>query len=375
MIKIIAFILYQTHIDTSGFTDPVLTNLVADRKRKMSGVEMAEYMTNVFKDFPATQWKEKAKEMDVPSYELSISALVLTLLEQMEATGYVASFVTSKMMSSMGVPDHEMSFLKNEFTTKLKAGVSKWNSENDNMWKKPDTYNTFVALLRTFAAFPYQENMKAISKSHLSFFNWLIDAINGVSASEKILSQLEKFNKNLNHFSTLPEIEAVNLNRRETCPIEAQHIPVKKMELFPGYQRCKSTNDHSLWHAQSARGILDFFNLANEFIRKQKDHFNPTDYDKITQEAEAILTDTYNGVADAANDFGKKVSEEIQDAQKVAEDAANDVGKKVSEVKQDVVNIGKRAQRDVVNVFTDTKEVIGNMDQILGGIGTGMFGK
>jgi len=100
MIKIIAFILYQTHIDTSGFTDPVLTNLVADRKRKMSGVEMAEYMTNVFKDFPATQWKEKAKEMDVPSYELSISALVLTLLEQMEATGYVASFVTSKMMCS-----------------------------------------------------------------------------------------------------------------------------------------------------------------------------------------------------------------------------------------------------------------------------------
>ena len=88
---------------------------------------MAEHMTKVFKDFPALNGKKKAKEMDVPSYELSISALVLTLLEQMEATGYVASFVTSNMMSSMGVPDHEMSFLKNEFTTKLKAGVNKWN--------------------------------------------------------------------------------------------------------------------------------------------------------------------------------------------------------------------------------------------------------
>ena len=83
----------------------------------------------------------------------------------------------------MGVPAHEIDFLKNEFTDKLKIGVSEWNSRNDNYWKKPDSFNTFVAILRALAAFPFQEDMKTLKKSHLSFFNWVIEAVNKGSKS------------------------------------------------------------------------------------------------------------------------------------------------------------------------------------------------
>ena len=337
MIKIIAFILYQTHIETSGFTNPVLNDLMAGGKRNMTGVEMAEYMTNVLKDHPATEWKDLVEEMNVPSYEKSVSALVLTLLEQMEQTGFITNFVTSDLMSSMGVPAHEIDFLKNEFTANLKIDVSEWNSRNDNYWKKPDPFNTFVALLRAAAAFPFQEDMKTLKKSHLSFFNWIIEAVNKVSESEKVLSLLEKFNKNLDHFSTLPEIEPTTLNRREICPIEARNMPVRKIELFPGYQRCKKTNDHSLWHAQSARGIVDFFQLADEFARKQTDYLNPPDFDKITKEAEAAIKDTYSGVMDETKEIGKKISDGIDNAH------------------QGVVDLAENAHEDVFNLAENPK--------------------
>merc|ERR1711915_639689 len=223
---------------------------------------------------------------------------------------------------------------------------------------KPDPFNTFVALLRAAAAFPFQEDMKTLKKSHLSFFNWIIEAVNEVSKSEKVLSLLEKFNKNLDHFSTLPEIEPTNLNRREICPIEARNMPVRKIELFPGYQRCKKTNDHSLWHAQSARGIVDFFQLADEFARKQTDYLNPPDFDKITKEAEAVIEDTYSGVMDATKEIGKTISDGIDNAH------------------QGAVDLAENAHEGVVNFAENNKELMGNINQMVGSIDQlDMFGK
>jgi len=314
MIKIIAYILYQTHIESSGFNDPLLTDLVPDGRRDMTGVQMAEYMTQVFKDLPATEWTQKVEKMDVPSYEKSFSALILTLLEQMEFTGPITSFVTSNIMSSMGVSQEEIRFLKEEFRSKLKDSVDEWNSKNDAFWKKPDPFNTFAALIRTLSAFPFQETY-SIGQGPLKFFNWVIGAINGISTSKKLEPPLDKLNNNLDHFSTLAEIEPVQFVMRNVCPFERPYRPLTNVDLFPGIKQCKKTNKHSLWHAQSARGILDFLKHADEFIRKQTDHLNPTtaaDYDEIEKKAIKIGCETYESVLNAGKNIAENDSNQAE---------------------------------------------------------------
>ena len=135
-------------------------------------------------------------------------------------------------------------------------------------------------------------------------------------------------------------------------------MPVRKIELFPGYQRCKKTNDHSLWHAQSARGIVDFFQLADEFARKQTDYLNPPDFDKITKEAEATIKDTYSGVMNETKEISKKIFDGIDNSH------------------QGVIDLADNAHQDVVNLAENTKGRMGNMNQMVGSIDQlDMFGK
>merc|ERR1740137_429757 len=99
----------------------------------------------------------------------------------------------------MKVPTKDIKFLKENFKPTLKLSVTAWNEENDNFLKKPDSFNTLVGILRSLAAFPFQESYSYGHQVPLKFFEWVIQQINGVSISKKLLSPLDVFNEKLNH--------------------------------------------------------------------------------------------------------------------------------------------------------------------------------
>ena len=100
----------------------------------------------------------------------------------------------------------------------------------------------------------------------------------------KLEKGLQLFNKNLDRFSTFAPIEP--FNAKDVC-LGGKPTNIT-MELFPGMVECQSNHGtkHSVWHAQSARALMDMFKFVDEFIGKRKDLTMKDDvFDNIASDA------------------------------------------------------------------------------------------
>ena len=169
---------------------------------------------------------------------------------------------------------------------KIRQEVLEWTKKNDELMKRPDVFNSVTVLLRSFAAFPFQE-IYGLDPKIIKLLNFIIstmDSEDNEVTHFKLEKGLQLFNKNLDRFSTFAPIEP--FNAKDVC-LGGKPTNIT-MELFPGSSQCQSKygTRHSIWHAQSARALIDMFKFVDEFIGKRKE-FNMNDnvFDNIASTA------------------------------------------------------------------------------------------
>ena len=166
----------------------------------------------------------------------------------------------------MKMPQEDIDFCVKEFLPELKKAVAQ---NNLTILQAPDIYNSLSATFRTLAAFPFQETY-VMEKSFYTKFVIKSMKISYDTFLKRKLVTIDDFNAGLDHFSTLPYISPLN---KGPGSCKAVLLQKEELEPFPGRAQCvESFNTrHSIWHAQSARGIQDFFKLVDEFVGKQDD--------------------------------------------------------------------------------------------------------
>eukprot|EP00092_Neocalanus_flemingeri_P005587 GFUD01006019.1.p1 GENE.GFUD01006019.1~~GFUD01006019.1.p1 ORF type:complete len:991 (+),score=124.96 GFUD01006019.1:438-2975(+) len=240
MIKIIACILHQAYMQVLGVppeTFSVLTHLTSTRSR-MTGVNMAQSITDMLKTEPSTNWDRHMKTIDVPSYEITFSALTLTMLTHVGCDGFLMDRFARQMMKILKVSRSDQKFVMKTFLPKIRHLM---NQKNITTNERPDRYNLITTMAKLVLAFPFQESFDS---KVMTLGRRLIETV-----------ELDTINHYLNSVSTLPLM-----------------IPVKFKEMteeFPGKSQCQNQQPHSIWHLQSAKGMHDLFQLVDEIIGKQ----------------------------------------------------------------------------------------------------------
>lgn len=287
LIKIFAFTIYQTHIKASQLDgNQQIYHLKSVGNRSMTGVQMAQSVTDMFRSVPLDEWEKNVKNMDIPDYEVSFSAYVLTVMEQLKSNEGFFGWASSMLIERIGLNEEDKKFLIGRFKTNLKQGIRNWNDENSNSFNSmPDVFNFATALLRSLAAFPYQETFK-MNPDLLKFLNMLFTMVNSDAKKDmlkkpsQLTQSLNTLNYNLDRFSTFPQIS------HEDSKVSCRGGKVKgSRDVFPGISKCKQITSHSIWHAQSAKGILDMIKFLDEFIGKRTDMQLDTNFFDETQES------------------------------------------------------------------------------------------
>lgn len=288
LIKIFAFTIYQTHIKASQIDgNPQIYHLKPVGNRPMTGVQMAQNVTAMFRLVPLDQWENYVKNMDIPDYEVSFSAYVLTVLEQLKSNEGFFGWVSSMLIERIDLIEEDKKFLSGRFKTNLKQEIHNWNAKNSNSSNSmPDVFNFASALLRNVAAFPYQELYK-VNPGLIKFLNMLFTMVNSdaeenmLKTPSQLTQSLNTLNYNLDRFSTFPQIS----NEESKFSCHGRKVKGSR-DVFPGISKCKQITSHSIWHAQSAKGILDMIKFLDEFIGKRQNmQLDPNFFDETQKNA------------------------------------------------------------------------------------------
>jgi len=240
MIKIIAFILYETYIKALGLP-PSTSKLVLQLKaagRPMSGIELAQDITDMFRNSPSDSWLEHVQSLDVPNYESTFGAFILTM-DAHAKNGALGNWRNGIMLSFLPVEVEDKAFL-NEFDREIRNVLA---NRVTYLVEEPDSVNMMTTGLKLMLAFIFQEN--------ISVLNSLQPFINVIG--------LSNLNDYLNSINTLPVLSS-------TLPLTAASKPGVS---YPGEDKCSSA--HAKWHTQSAQGLLDLFKLVDELVKKQSE--------------------------------------------------------------------------------------------------------
>ena len=255
MIKILSFILHQAYIDLLELPPSevsIFMDLKMTGRRPLTGVQMAKFMTELFRTKPSSRWAAEINSLDVPDYELSFSTLVFTLLTHLGKTGSTVDRGGKKLMELLKVPEKDIKFITTRFVPRLRVAMSKKKS---TFTQRPDVYNSITTGFRLLMAFPFQEQLTSMSLNILKAFILTV-------------LPLDDVNTILSSRSTLPLIGPLKSGGKVSCKsIMKRSLAME--EEFPGASSCKQRQSHSIWHLQSAKGLLDLFQFIDEIIGKQ----------------------------------------------------------------------------------------------------------
>lgn len=255
MIKVLSFILHQAYIDLLELPPSevsIFMDLKVTGRRPLTGIQMAKFMTELFRTKPSTRWVAEINSLDVPDYELSFSSLVFTLLTHLGKTGSIVDTGGKELMELLRVPEKDIKFVTTKFVPKLRVAMSK---KNTTFTQRPDVYNSITTGFRLMMAFPFQEQLTS-------------KRLNILRASILTVFPLDVVNTMISSRSTLPLIGPIKSGGKVSCK-SVMKRSLAMEEEFPGASSCKQRQSHSIWHLQSAKGLLDLFQFIDEIIGKQ----------------------------------------------------------------------------------------------------------
>jgi hypothetical protein len=124
MISVMAYIMQQAsmehlppHIKTS-----VLSDLKVER-RSLSGVEIAQVLTDMYRTEPNSRWFNILTSLDIPTYETTFSALITTLLTLLFPQPVVQP-VASALIDLFPIDTPTKNFIMNSYIPEVASALS-----------------------------------------------------------------------------------------------------------------------------------------------------------------------------------------------------------------------------------------------------------
>ena len=160
MIKIIAFILYETYINTLHLPDqtPNIVMTLKQGGRDRTGVQMAQDITDMFKEEPVEDWNEIIQRIDVPRYEITFGALMMTMSAHAKKS-VIGRWTDTILLQILPIENRDKDFLK-QFGPKITRALQD-RAHYDI--EEPDVFNKMTAGLKLLLAFVFQETVQPLN--------------------------------------------------------------------------------------------------------------------------------------------------------------------------------------------------------------------
>ena len=161
MIKIIAFILYETYINKLQLPDQtpdIIMTLKQEARRERTGVQMAQGITDMYRNEPVENWNQILQALDVPRYEITFGAIIMTMSAHAKKS-LMGSWTNTILLQILPMENTDKDFLK-EFgplITRALQDRAHYDIE------EPDVFNKMTAGLKLMLAFVFQETVQPLN--------------------------------------------------------------------------------------------------------------------------------------------------------------------------------------------------------------------
>ena len=189
MIKIIAYTLYEAYINALNLptTTPKLVLQLKAAGRPMTGIELAQDITDMLRLAPSDTWMDHVKSLDVPKYESTFGAFILAM-DAHAKTGAFGNWKNGVLLQILPVKEEDKAFLR-EFDREVRKALE---DRTTYLIEEPDSVNRMTTGLKLMLAFIFQENIPVL--------NGLQPLIKGIG--------LSGLNDYLDSINTLPKLKS-----------------------------------------------------------------------------------------------------------------------------------------------------------------------
>jgi len=236
MISVISYLVHQASLAGLPGLPPVLTDLSPTR-RPLSAIEISRKMVYVYKDEPVESWAARIHEVSIPDYTISFSATFSTLFYLVIPESVIDPLV-SNLIDVFNVEKKQKDFVVHQFLPEMKKAIA--TIELTFFQRTKLALQTFSAIKKLVFAFLWQEQTFNIQKL-------------STPTGARVGTFLQPY---VNSFSSVVG----------WLPVLSGPLADGK-GIYPGEEWCKRSQPHSLWHMQSAAGLLDYFLVADTLYR------------------------------------------------------------------------------------------------------------
>jgi hypothetical protein len=236
MISVIAYTVHQASLAGLPNLQAIITDLSLT-KRPLSAVEISRKMVYVYKDEPVENWGKRIHEVSIPDYTISFSATLSTVFYLVLPESVVDPLVNN-LIDVFNVEKREKDFVVHSFLPAMKKAIVNINLTFFQRIKL--ALQTLSAIKKLVFAFLWQEQTFKVEKL-------------STPTGARVRTFLQPY---VNSLSSVVG----------WLPVLSGPLAVGE-GLYPGEQWCKRSQPHSLWHIQSATGLLDYFLVADTLFR------------------------------------------------------------------------------------------------------------
>ena len=236
MIAIIAYIAYQSQVNFIAGDEPILKYLQETPRRQT----IDQIVTNIsysFRDADTQHWATVIEDADFPHDYFYTFAGVIYAGVSCVFPWVVATKILS-VLTSLCLNDEQADFMTNKYLPALKPRIAKVK------WSMKTTINVtgkvFGVVIKIIYAFLWQEKYLAVP---------------GINSPVGILIGA----------TGLPWANAVS-DALSGFAVTDYNVPASS-GVYPGEEKCKWEQAHSIWHEMSANGFMDLV-LMCDYINK-----------------------------------------------------------------------------------------------------------
>jgi len=235
LIGVMSMILHQASL--AGIPDYLKTSQLfhlGPVPRSLTGVEIAQAITDMYAHVPATEWRSTLLSLDLPRYEFTFSAIIVTLFTLI-LPDLLADIIIQTLLNLFGIKEEFGPFILQEYVPQIRYAMSGVLLPLED--KIQLCLNTISTLRKLLYACVWQEDTFKLPKTpqiiRLGVF------------FQPISNSLDK------SISSLPSISP---------------LMDSGQDLYPGSKKSCGSQSHSLWHSQSAVGLFDLFLLMDYVV-------------------------------------------------------------------------------------------------------------
>jgi len=238
MIAVMAYIMQQASMEhlPPNVKTPILSDLKLE-SRSMSGVGIAQVLTDMYRTEPNSNWLKILTTLDIPSYETSFAALITSLLTLLFPEPVVHP-AASTLIDLFGIDPPTKNFILQAYIPEVRRALTP--IEITPVERIDLLFSTVRTVKKLVYAFLFQE------------ITFNIEFLKSPLATQ------------------LGAVFQPLLNAKSGFPSTLPHLSPRLSSgqgLYPGDAWCRSSQPHSLWHAQSAAGLIDFFLLVDKVVK------------------------------------------------------------------------------------------------------------